>query len=291
MNCNICGNSSGYYPLCRDCNELKEQGKVEKCEDCGTWFKKEEKHNCGTKGKDTETPDDNGCTVCGDDSKGKPLCLACYKDKERLKKELESSRTPEEIKEHYFNQKRVLFKVENPEYTKTGTLKLLALAEDLATFHSDFYLKKRVVKDINALQKTQIGGDTFEKPSFDDEDFRKQFPAEDQCEDGHYVRSYSEMLIDNWLYNRGILHAYEKSVFMPSDPEAVVLSDFYLPDGDVYIEFWGLNDDEKYLARKEKKMKLYEENNIKVIHLEEKHIKRLNDTMPRKLHEYIQIRV
>jgi len=95
------------------------------------------------------------------------------------------------------------------------------------------------------------------------------------------------MLIDNWLYNHKILHAYEKSVFMPKNPDAVVLSDFYLPEGDVYIEFWGLNEDEQYLKRKKKKKSLYENNDVDVIHLEEKHIKRLNDIMPRKLHEYL----
>jgi len=278
MKCNICGEPSGYYPLCKKCNELKKQGEVKKCDNCGTWYKVSDGHECKKTNKDE-------CLVCGSNSKGKTLCYDCYKEKERLKKELESDRKPKEIKEHYFNQKRVLYKVENPEYTHTGTLKLIALAEDLSTFHDDYYLKDRVKNDIRTLRESLE--DKEEKPSFDDKDFRKQFPSEHQCEDGHYVRSYSEMLIDNWLYNHGILHAYEKSVFMASDPEAVVLSDFYLPDGDVYIEFWGLNDDEKYLKRKKKKKKLYKENEIDVIHMEEDHIKRLNDIMPRKLHSYL----
>jgi len=102
------------------------------------------------------------------------------------------------------------------------------------------------------------------------------------------VRSYSELLIDNWLYNNGYVHAYEKSVFMMTEPDAVVLSDFYLPDGDVYIEFWGLNDDQRYLTRKEKKIQMYNDNKLKLISLEETDVKRLNDIMPRKLFEYIK---
>lgn len=109
-----------------------------------------------------------------------------------------------------------------------------------------------------------------------------------QCENGHYVRSLSEMLIDNCLYNHGYVHAYEKSVFMDSDPEAIVLSDFYLPQGNVYIEFWGLEDNEKYAKRKEEKIKLYDENHYNRIELNKKDIKRLNDILPRLLAKYIK---
>ncbi len=126
------------------------------------------------------------------------------------------------------------------------------------------------------------------RSSFNDEDYRTQWPAQNQCDDGHYVRSYSEMLIDNWLYNNGYVHAYEKSVFIESEPEAVVLSDFYLPQGDVYIEFWGMNDDETYKKRKAKKINYYEVNNINLISLEEKDVKRLNDIMPRYLHKFLK---
>lgn len=75
---------------------------------------------------------------------------------------------------------------------------------------------------------------------------------------------------------------------MESDPDAVVLSDFYIPEGNVYIEFWGLNDDQNYLERKEKKIQLYKENNLNMISLEENDIKRLNDLLPRKLHAFLK---
>lgn len=37
MNCQVCGNNSGKYPLCRDCNAKKEIGEVIKCSKCGKW--------------------------------------------------------------------------------------------------------------------------------------------------------------------------------------------------------------------------------------------------------------
>ena len=39
MVCQICGAKSGYYPLCKNCNNLKDEGKISKCEDCGIWKK------------------------------------------------------------------------------------------------------------------------------------------------------------------------------------------------------------------------------------------------------------
>lgn len=35
--CVICGKPSGMYPLCREHLQMKADGKVIKCEDCGTW--------------------------------------------------------------------------------------------------------------------------------------------------------------------------------------------------------------------------------------------------------------
>lgn len=118
-------------------------------------------------------------------------------------------------------------------------------------------------------------------------DIRKKWEASNLCDDGHYVRSYSEMLIDNWLYYNGYLHAYEKKVFMRTEPDEIVLCDFYLPKGNVYIEFWG-KDTEEYNMRRERKMKLYEENNYRVISIESDDIKVLSDILQRKIFDYIK---
>ncbi|MBA7569935.1 hypothetical protein ES708_11677 [subsurface metagenome] len=45
MVCQICGAKSGFYPLCKNCNNLKEEGKITKCDDCGIW-KKDAKPLC-----------------------------------------------------------------------------------------------------------------------------------------------------------------------------------------------------------------------------------------------------
>ena len=40
--CQICGKTTKFnFPLCKDCNDLKEQGKIVQCTDCGKWNKKD----------------------------------------------------------------------------------------------------------------------------------------------------------------------------------------------------------------------------------------------------------
>lgn len=115
-------------------------------------------------------------------------------------------------------------------------------------------------------------------------DLRKNFPANIRTEDWHYVRSKAEQSIDNWLYNRGIPHAYEKRVPI----EDLVYSDFFIPIWKkVYIEFWGLENDEKYKRRKEIKIRFYKENNKNLIELWDKDVENLDDVMPVKLRPYL----
>ncbi|MGF1754101.1 phage antirepressor KilAC domain-containing protein [Vibrio makurazakiensis] len=65
--------------------------------------------------------------------------------------------------------------------------------------------------------------------------FRQKFEAKYRTLDGHYVRSKGELIIDNWLYMAGVVHAYER----PLPIENEIMSDFYLPSGKVYIQYWG----------------------------------------------------
>ncbi|MCA9487379.1 MAG: hypothetical protein KC516_00275 [Nanoarchaeota archaeon] len=39
MVCQICGEKSGFFPICKSCNTLREEGKVSKCQECGVWKK------------------------------------------------------------------------------------------------------------------------------------------------------------------------------------------------------------------------------------------------------------
>ncbi len=109
--------------------------------------------------------------------------------------------------------------------------------------------------------------------------FRERFPASERTTDGHWVRSRAESLIDNWLYFAGIVHAYERK--LPVEEDAYC--DFYIPSGKVYIEFWGLENDERYVARKKVKLELYKKYSFNLIQLTDEHIRNLDDHLPKML--------
>jgi hypothetical protein len=187
MVCQICGEKSGFFPICKNCNTRKEKGEVSKCQDCGIWKE-------------------------GD----KPLCYDCF------------------LKNKKINQK------EAKDYIKTDNEK-------------------------------------------EEDDFRNKFPATYITEDGHRVRSKSEQIIDNWLYHKGIVHAYERKVPIEED----VYCDFFIPLGQkVWIEYWGA-DEEKYLKRKELKKNFYAKYKKNLIELNDKDIEKIDDIMPKKLRPFL----
>ena len=187
MVCQICGAKSGYYPLCKNCFNLRDEGKITKCEDCGIWKKN-----------------------------AKPLCHECW---------LKSSKSKQKVSDDY------------------------------------------KISDIEAEEKN----------------FRDKFPAKYRTEDGHWVRSKAELIIDNWLYRGRIVHAYERRVPI----EEKLLCDFFIPIGKVWIEYWGI-EDEKYLKRKELKKDLYKKYDKNLIELTDKDIENLDDILPLKLRPYLQ---
>ena len=113
------------------------------------------------------------------------------------------------------------------------------------------------------------------------DDFRDKYKPENRAKDGHNVRSKSELIIDNWLYDSKIVHAYERKLPI----EETLYCDFYIPTGKVYIEYWGLDDD-KYKNRKNKKLEIYKKYNLNLIELFEKDVSNLDDTLSAKLLEF-----
>ncbi|UKM65464.1 phage antirepressor KilAC domain-containing protein [Flavobacteriaceae bacterium GSB9] len=109
-------------------------------------------------------------------------------------------------------------------------------------------------------------------------DFRLKIKAEKRTSDGHYVRSRAELLIDNFFYNNGIVHAYEKKLNIDED----MYCDFYLPENKIYVEFWGMSDP-KYLERKKRKLELYSKYNFILVELDDSDLENLDENLQSKL--------
>ncbi len=98
-------------------------------------------------------------------------------------------------------------------------------------------IESNVLKEtIHNIKGTTEVADSVQKTNQAENSFRDKFKATHRSTDGHMVRSKAEMLIDNWLYMAEIVHAYERK--LPIEEE--LYSDFYIPTGKVYIEYWGL---------------------------------------------------
>lgn len=109
-------------------------------------------------------------------------------------------------------------------------------------------------------------------------------PLKFRCEDGHYVRSEKEQKIDNWLYHNSYMHAYEPLLLLYTESGELIykIPDFYIPSRNLYIEYWGLNDEE-YLKYKNEKEKLYEMNNINYISIYPNDIEYSEDVLSFKI--------
>lgn len=127
-------------------------------------------------------------------------------------------------------------------------------------YHLDCFIKLKnyVLKNDNDDEKININKKKFIiEPKLVRE---KRVPTY-RAEDGHLLRSISEITIDNYLFNHNIRHIVEKVLIDPSTSQELTC-DFYLPDYDVYIEYWGMEDKEDYRQTKEWKLPIY--NNLKV---------------------------
>ena len=109
-------------------------------------------------------------------------------------------------------------------------------------------------------------------------DVRRKYPAEYRCDNGIYVRSLSELCIANWLYANRIPFDYERQVTFAATGE-VGHCDFYLPESDAYIEFWGLSNDKSYEGYKLWKENNYKKNAIPLVSLYPSDLKNLRDRL------------
>jgi len=143
----------------------------------------------------------------------------------------------------------------------------------------NFSLPIEVVQEILNLASGRKAG---EIASPEERGFRKKFPPKFLASDGHWVRSKAELLIDNWLYTRHLAHAYERRMPVPEDAYA----DFFIPLGECYIEYWGL-DTEEYTERQKRKREIFKKYGFRVIELGEEDLTELDDRLPTQLLRYL----
>lgn len=149
----------------------------------------------------------------------------------------------------------------------------------------EIFKNKSLIDSINVATGRNYSEESSElsKTKDDIDEFRKKYEAKYRTQDGHRVRSRAEAMIDDYLYRNGIAHAYERRLPGIDDD---VLSDFYILEGNVFIEFWGMEENEKYAERKKKKLEIYAREGFNLIEMNDNDIQSIDDILPRKLKKY-----
>ena len=111
---------------------------------------------------------------------------------------------------------------------------------------------------------------------------RERIPARQRTLDGHMVRTRAELLIDNWLYNAMVVHAYER----PLPTEQAAYCDFYLPAGRLYLEYWGTERDSAYQAHAATKPALYTQHGLHLVALDDQQLRDLDSCLPLLLGQF-----
>ena len=291
MSCKVCGKPSGKYLICLDCLNTKDEQKIVKNE-LGDNFNSD---NLRVEKK---------CIVCGKVSLY-DLCMDCFLKKNYIKKELIASvDNYDDLKKYYKNNKYNILKLRNDNYLINGCCKLIAIWEIIEEkFKLDgFSIKAK--KDLIILldkkkkyleSKNKEKDDKEEVIETDDcnvfwQDYRKIFPMNIRCKDGHYVRSRAEKIIDDYLFENEIMHIYEQRVVNEFNDETYY-PDFYLPFlgrtvGDakgVYIEFFGMENDKKYVDNEKKKLAYYKSKDYDVIEVRDNNINCIDDYLDDEL--------
>ena len=108
---------------------------------------------------------------------------------------------------------------------------------------------------------------------------------------GEVVRSNSERVIADYFGRSGIRYVYEHPAMKRWGLRRISRPDFYLPDYDVYVEYWGLVDlpkgpvKSKYEKDMKWKIAQYDRNGIRFISVYRSELNSLNAVLESRLNE------
>ena len=99
------------------------------------------------------------------------------------------------------------------------------------------------------------------------------------------VQSRGERRIGDWLAKKGIAYSYDERYLIARDTR--IRPDFYLPEFDLYIEYWGM-DTPGYVANMQMKKMLYQRAAKKLISVSWRDLDRIEQVLEEKLARYIR---
>lgn len=150
---------------------------------------------------------------------------------------------------------------------------------------------RRVVSEEEATRSRAKYGKTycfhcFEEKMHEDARFEVNVEAAKRLRtvDEVAVQSRGEKRIGDWLATKGIAYRYDERMMMAGGER--IRPDFYLPEYDLYIEYWGM-DTPEYVASRRLKQILYQRERKKLISLSFRDFEQLEDSLTEKLSHHI----
>lgn len=225
--CENCGKDSESTPLCPECKTLQDNGELDKCEYCNKWHSP--KYVC------SELRDYFINTI----AKQYWQLKTANKNNENLLKMLAEAEKKGSERNTEIQCITGCGNVTNDGYY-------------FCTSCWKKYKDKTILLDIKKCTEFNVW-DSF-------------YGGTQRANDGHIVKSDGEEKIDNALYDLGIAHAYEQELEIDGLDEPLK-PDFYISEykakcgtiRNIYIEFWGREDDPNYEKQKAFKMGHYQE--------------------------------
>ena len=129
----------------------------------------------------------------------------CYLEQKRFVKNMKKAKI--EFKSYYHNLKHVVYKFDNYLQVTELCIRLIATADLFNEIYKNDELVKIVIADVNKIIRYKVVHIKENRAMmrmkytslFNDIDFRSKWPSKIRTDDGHYVRSRAEQIIDNYF--------------------------------------------------------------------------------------------
>ena len=247
----------------------------------------------------------NNCYICGSNKYNKyDYCLNCWRKIEAEIKNIRFFEYTENELTDYIDEIESKFESDFNElqaealenYAKSNLISLIAyydvLAEEYDYEINQSKINEYQTKTAQFINDLKLGNieitEKFDNENDELKDFRKKYPAEFHCEDGHYVRSPYEQQIDDYLNERHIRHYYEKR-YKNFETGECYYPDWFLPDltkKGVYIECFG-KQDTYYKTKTDEKLKFYKKEKINLIEIYPENIQNLKEYLDDEINKYL----
>lgn len=216
--CQICGQNSGYLPLCKQHMEDKEKGLIVKNEKTNKWVmakntvmntetfeikwcKNAPQYDNNKSLDDIESEKSNKkCILCGEKTKnGYLFCKDCYDNLEERqeKKDLDQNHDTSYFKEYYYNAKNFALNTNNEDKIYYQKLTMVSINGILKHVYDDYSLDNIIMNDLITIDNKENKTISNQKSSSIEKNADKKDIPEQSDQEQDNITDYNNVIIIN----------------------------------------------------------------------------------------------